>query len=136
MNRRQAREAAFEMIYELGYYDWEDIDGRIALAAECREYTADEYAVSAIHGVCEHRSDIDAAIAERTVGWKSDRLSRVSNAIMRLCTYELLYREDIPLSVSLNEAVELAKKFDHDNGLNFINGVLNAVAVSTGRREQ
>ena len=82
-----------------------------------------------------HIADIDRRIFLNTNGWKENRLSRVSLSIMRLCVYEMLYRPDVPFSVSINEAVELAKRYDHDKAPRFINGVLNAVAEQEGLKK-
>ena len=71
---------------------------------------------------------IDAIISECAVGWKLDRISGVSLAIMRLSIYEMVFATDVPVNVSLNEAIELAKKFDEDSAPSFINGILNKVA--------
>ena len=75
---------------------------------------------------------IDSKISENAKGWKLERLSKVSLAIMRICVYEMLFCEDIPFNISINEAVELAKKFDYDKAPSFINGVLNKVAENEG----
>ena len=78
----------------------------------------------------------DEKIADSVVGWKLERLSRVSQAIMRLAIYEMLYREDVSYNIAINEAVELAKKFDHDKAPGFINGVLNSVATKEGLKKE
>ena len=69
---------------------------------------------------------IDGVIGRHAKGWKTSRISKVSRSILRLCVYEMLY-EEIPYSVSINEAVELAKKFDDEKARPFINGILNSV---------
>ena len=61
-----------------------------------------------------------------------ERLSKVSRAIMRMCIYEMLYSDDVPASVAINEALEIAKIYDHDKAPSFINGVVNAVAKDKG----
>ena len=80
----------------------------------------------------EHLSELDELISAHAVGWKSERLSKVSRAIMRLCIYEMLYSDDVPASVAINEALEIAKIYDHDKAPSFINGVVNAVAKAKG----
>ena len=67
-------------------------------------------------------------------GWRSDRVSPVSRAIIRLATYEMLYLTDVPGRVSINEAIELAKKYDDEKSYSFVNGVLNAVAQELGKK--
>ena len=75
---------------------------------------------------------IDVIISGSSKGWKLERLSRVSLAIMRLAVYEMLWDEGIPFSVSINEAVELAKRYDDEKAPKFINGILNDIADKKG----
>jgi N utilization substance protein B len=71
---------------------------------------------------------LEGVIAKNLVGWKKERVSLVSMAILRLGAYEILYREDIPAKVSINECIELSKKYDDEKTYIFVNGVLNAIA--------
>ena len=80
-------------------------------------------------GACEHRTEIDAAIAENAKGWRIDRIAKMSLAVMRVAVYELLCT-DTPSSIVINEALEIDKIYDSDDSPAFINGVLNAVAKS------
>ena len=79
------------------------------------------------HGVCQNAEMLDGEIDKNAKGWKAARLSKVSRSILRLCIYEMLFVEDIPCLVSINEALELAKLYEDDKARPFINGVLNAV---------
>ena len=139
MKRREARELLFALIYETGFeYPFSDA-ARTAKyiydsAKEYRELEEDSYIREVYFDIWDKIPELDAVIGEHTVGWKQERLSRVSLAIMRLCVYELIYREDIAYNISINEAVELAKKYDHDKAPKFINGVLNAVADKLGKK--
>ena len=81
-----------------------------------------------LFGVSEKIAEIDAKIAGASEGWHVERMSRVTISIMRLCVYELFYEKTIPINVSLNEAVELAKKYDTDEAPAFVNGVLNRIS--------
>ena len=72
---------------------------------------------------------LDEAVEKNSTGWKKERISPVSMAILRLACYEIMFMEDIPARVSINEAVELAKKYDDEKSYSFVNGVLNAVAT-------
>ena len=141
MNRRQARETLLALIYEADFgTDAEnklpDSHALYERAAECREIEHDDYVESVFFDIGAKLPEIDEKIFAHTNGWKADRLSRVSLSIMRLCVYELMFRDDVPYSVSLNEAVELAKKFDHDKAPKFINGVLNAIAEQEGLKTE
>ena len=75
----------------------------------------------------EHLTEIDALLNRHAKGWRTDRLSRVSRAVLRLGTYEVVFAEKIPAPIAINEAVELAKKYDDPKARAFINGVLNAI---------
>ena len=76
----------------------------------------------------EHREEIDGFIEKYSRGWKQERISAVSRALMSLCIYEMLFRPDIPIRASLNEAIELVKKYDDEAAKNFVNGILDAVS--------
>ena len=127
MTRRQAREAVFELLFETEFTAERTPEETLALALEQREMAEDAYVRSAYLGAMEHRAVLDTLLGRYSNGWRTDRMSRGSRAVLRLGTYEMLYCDDIPSSVSLNEAVELAKKFDDPKARAFINGVLNSV---------
>ena len=74
--------------------------------------------------VLTHIEEIDALLNDKTVGWKTNRMNKVDLAILRLAVYEILYDEDIPESVAINEGVELAKKYSGDDGPAFVNSIL------------
>ena len=129
MNRREAREAALGLVFEKSFKLDESCEKLYAAAMENRELEDDAYARRVLDGIFEsgNLEKIDSLITECAKGWKLSRMSKVSLSIIRICVYEMLYEDDIPENVSLNEAVELAKKFDHDDAPAFVNGVLNAV---------
>lgn len=89
-----------------------------------------EYFLDVVQGVMDKREEIDGLIQNYARGWSLERMPKVDLAIMRLAIYELLFRKDIPWNVSINEAVELAKKYGGDQSKTFINGVLGKVAAS------
>ena len=127
LNRTMAREAVFSLLFETEFKQSEQRADIFALSSENREIEEDAYIRDAYFGVCEHLEEIDALINRHARGWKTSRISRVSRSIIRLCVFELLYCEDIPANVSINEAIELCKKFDEESARAFVNGVLNAV---------
>ena len=98
-----------------------------ATACEEEEIASNDFAKSLFLGACEHIEEIDAKINENLRSWSLSRVSRVSLAVMRICAYELMFT-DIPVSIAINEALEVDKKFDKDDAPSFINGVLNAIA--------
>ena len=95
----------------------------------------DEFVERIFFGTMAETETIDMKIEENSKGWKLDRISKVSLAIMRICVYEMLFCDDIPFNVSINEAVELAKKFDYDKAPSFVNGVLNRIAEVEGLKK-
>ena len=129
MTRRQAREAVFELLFETEFDTDRTPEEVLALAREDRDLEQDAYVEGAYLGAMAHRDVLDVLLSKFSNGWKTDRMSRVSRAVLRLCTYEMLYCNDIPTNVSLNEAVELAKKFDDPKARAFVNGVLNSIKV-------
>ena len=131
MRRSEAREYAFKLIYESDVQKDKDISDLIADTESEQEFSAGEYIRDMIFGVREKHEELDTLITENSRGWKLNRISMTSGAILRLAIYEMLYTE-IPFSVAINEAVELAKKYDHEKAPKFINGILNAVAEKAG----
>ncbi|AWI03785.1 transcription antitermination factor NusB [Clostridium drakei] len=86
-----------------------------------------EYVIRVLKGVQENKEAIDKKIENHLINWKLNRLSKLDIAILRVCTYEFLYEENIPKSVSINEAIELAKRYSGDKSAAFINGVLGSM---------
>lgn len=112
----------------------DDIQEQIALffseLEQPIEGSEKEYFLDIVQGVMEKKDEIDGLIQNHARGWSLDRMPKVDLAIMRLAIYELKFRQDIPWNVSINEAVELAKKYGGDQSKTFINGVLGKVAAS------
>ena len=130
ISRYKMREQAFILCFEMLFSDT-DIDELADNAGDARDEFLSDYAVSCAKGVKEHGEEIDARISENLkAGWKISRISKVSLALLRLAVYEMLYRDDVPVSVSINEAVELSKKYSTKDDTSFINGVLGAVSKS------
>jgi N utilization substance protein B len=95
---------------------------------------AKEFAKRLIAGVIEHRAEIDRAIEASAENWKLSRMAKVDLIILRLATYELLFCPDIPMNVSLDEAIEIGKRYGSDDSSSFINGVLDKVASAGGAK--
>ncbi|GAA1997598.1 transcription antitermination factor NusB [Nakamurella flavida] len=92
-----------------------------------------EYARELVRGVVAHQHRIDDLISEHAHGWTLDRMPAVDRAILRLATWELLYSDDVPAAVAVDEAVELAKTLSTDDSPRFVNGVLGQLMVIAGR---
>ncbi len=87
-----------------------------------------DFAETYLRNLIDHKKKIDNEIEKKLKGWTLNRLSKIDLAILRLGTYEILFEEEIPKNVSINEAVELAKKYSEEESKKFINGILDAIA--------
>lgn len=131
MKRREARETVFIMLFEQDFQQEVSVDELYAQAVEHYEVEgiAEEPYIKAVYyGVNEALPEIDALIKEASVKWDEKRISRISRAILRLAIYEMKYREDIPVNISANEAVELSKKYDEEKAFTFVNGIIRYVS--------
>ncbi|MBR2722174.1 MAG: transcription antitermination factor NusB [Clostridia bacterium] len=126
LSRKEARIEAFHLLFETEFQANADPCQVYSRSVENRELEENEYIREVYFGVREHLLEIDDIILRHAKGWRTERITPVSRSIMRLSIYEMLYMESIPVTVSLNEAVELVKKFDDEKMRAFVNGVLNA----------
>lgn len=128
MNRRKSREIATRLIFEISINKESYVD----IIENFRENTEEkiedidfEYVIRVLKGVSENEAQINETITKYLVKWKLERLPKMNLAILKMATYEILFDEDIPNKVTINEAIELAKRYGDDNAPSFINGVLN-----------
>ncbi len=107
-----------------------DRDDQINMALEDESLTENdrEYIKGIVYGVYEKIPVLDSIIEKKATGWKINRLSKIDLSVLRIGIYEILYRDDIPFSVSVNEAVELAKKYSNEDAGAFVNGLLAKVS--------
>ncbi|MBQ6819072.1 MAG: transcription antitermination factor NusB [Clostridia bacterium] len=127
MKRSEAREQAFILIFEKGFRD-DSVAEIIEAAVLARQLEENAFMHQLAEGTFEHIDEIDALIEKNCIGWKKDRISRVALAILRLCCFELKFCPDIPVGVSIDQAVELAKKYATPDDASYINGVLGSVS--------
>jgi N utilization substance protein B len=139
MNRRKSRELAMKLLFQMtmNKEDYKEVISN--LQENIEHYVKDveedidltdidmEYITRILKGVEENREIIDSEIEKYLLNWKLNRLSKVDITIMRICTYEMLFEVDIPNNASLNEALELAKKYSDEKSVSFINGVLDKI---------
>ena len=130
MTRRQAREQAFVLLFEKSFNPEASIDDFIELAKELRMLEDDDFALKLVHTACDNVEAIDGYISSNSRGWKINRIPRVSLAIIRLALAEILYFDEVPDGVAVNEAVVLAKKYSTPEDASFINGLLGTVVRS------
>ena len=126
MTRKQAREEAFILIFEKCFND-DTCESSLELAEQVREVKPDDYVREVFCGVYSHLDVTDGLISEFSNGWSIKRISKTSLSIMRLAIYEIKFMESIPVSVSINEAVELCKKYATESDASFVNGILSSV---------
>ncbi|MFC0299333.1 transcription antitermination factor NusB [Virgibacillus soli] len=125
MNRHKAREKAFQILFPLDINELEvkdEINNQ-----EDAELVSSEFLQELVKGVIQNKQAIDQYISESLKNWTIDRIATVEKTILRIATYEIIFREDIPVGVSINEAVELAKVFGDEKSSKFINGVLSNI---------
>ena len=127
--RSKARKRALDILYETDLRDTDPlatVGERVARA----DPPVPEYAVELVEGVTEHRARIDEIIASYAEGWTMERMPPIDRNVLRIGVYEMLWREDIPDVVAIDEAIELAKSLSTDDSPRFVNGVLARILRS------
>jgi transcription antitermination factor NusB len=153
MNRRKSRELVMKLLFQMtiNKEDFKDVISNLKENIEVdnieiiseetglpirKELTSEdidlkdvdmEYVIRVLKGVQENKDALDIEIEKYLKNWKLNRLSKIDITILRVCTYEFLYENEIPNNVSINEAVELAKRYSADKSASFINGVLGSM---------
>ena len=133
LNRRSSREAVLGLIFENEFGLYDDKTELYENAVAARGIEENEYIRTLYFGILEKQNELDAYIEKYAKGSTLARISKIAKAVMRISIYEMLYIDDIPASVSINEAVELAKQYDDDKTKAFVNGILNAVKEELGK---
>jgi N utilization substance protein B len=127
--RRESRELALQMLYALDSNS--SVGPREMLQMFREEHQVSDrlrlFAEELVQGVLQRRQEIDAAIKARSKNWSLNRMPKVDLNIMRLATYELMFRGDIPKKVSINEAIEIARRFGDKDSPAFVNGILDEI---------
>ena len=127
MKRKLAREEAFILIFEKNFNN-ESVEDILQLAYVVRYLKPDDYIKTVFKGVYENLETLDNIISENAIGWNISRISKTALSVLRLSIFEIKFIEDIPVSVSINEAVELCKKYATKEDASFVNGILSTVA--------
>jgi transcription antitermination protein NusB len=127
--RSKARKRAVDVLYESDLRDLPSVRtlaDRVALA----EPPVHDYTIELVEGVAEHRDRIDAILTDYADGWTVARMPDVDRAVLRVAVYEVLWRDEVPDAVAIDEAVELAKTLSTDDSPKFVNGVLGRIATN------
>ena len=127
-SRHELREAVFKILFQV---ENTDLDYRELLEFEVDDVSGSEYVTRTLDDIFAKKEQIDEIISNNLKGWKLERLSKMDRQILRISTYEILFT-DIPYKVSINEAVELSKKYsEKDESYKFINGVLKGIVENS-----
>ncbi len=133
--RRKSREAALQVLYQ---WDVTRRDREKGLSRFKEHFLPkeekDPFLEAIVQGVLDHRLEIDRLIERYSENWSLDRIASIDRTILRIAIFELLYREDIPPKVALNEAVDLGKRFGSENSGGFINGILDRILSEVVKR--
>ncbi len=126
--RRKAREMALRILFEaeVGKFNIEKVLERYISA--CSIKSISDFVQELINTVAGNKKEIDGIIQQHAIGWKLERMGSVDRNILRLAIAEMVYLESIPISVSINEAIELGKMYGDEQSARFLNGILGAVS--------
>jgi N utilization substance protein B len=131
--RRKSREIALQFFFA---HDFQERSCEMAvLQAELDEFCASfdagrkalPFARCLIEGICAHLEEIDSSITKHSHNWRVERMSLVDRNILRIAVFEMRYRADVPATVAINEALEIAKRYAEPDSVGFINGILDAI---------
>lgn len=132
MKRRELRENIFKLLFVSLFTDREEMPEQLRLYFEGRERLEDkdrEYMEEKVERILESAGETDGLLNQISRGWKTSRMNRVDLTILRLAVYEMRYDDSVPVSVAINEAVELGKRFGGEDSGSFINGILGKIAA-------
>ncbi len=141
MSRKAAREVAIHIVYDYGFNNEIGTEAlQYFLSNEFAESVSDDtdiysqvgkaqhsYITALVEGVTEKKEEIDELIKKYSVGWNLNRISRIAMAIMRVAVFECKYIDEVSEKIAINEAVEIAKKYDSAETVSFINGILGSI---------
>ncbi|MCX5863559.1 MAG: transcription antitermination factor NusB [Deltaproteobacteria bacterium] len=133
-NRRKARELALNALFQ-GEMTATSAVENFPLLCENFEINkkAIPYGRELVYGITDKRDDLDAKIEESAVNWRVSRMSVLDRNIIRLAAYEMMFKEDVPPRVAIDEAIELAKRYCGEDSPGFINGILDAILKNIGK---
>ena len=137
MTRREIRQTVFCLLYMNGFYEEDQLNDQLDLyfnADHEGEYSEEDekYIKEKLCNIISKAEELDGFIGESAKGWKISRLNKVDLCILRLAVYEMIYDEDVPYKVAINEAVDIAKQYGGEDSPAFINGILGKIASWKG----
>jgi N utilization substance protein B len=136
-SRRKSREQALQILYQVDGVD-ASIDQALDVFWDTEPADPDvvEFARILVRGVHKHKDQLDELIGAASINWKVVRMSYVDRNLLRVAVFEFLHMDDVPAMVSINEAIELGKRFGSNDSAAFINGILDKVARTLGMTEE
>lgn len=135
MLRSQVREEIFKIVFRAPFVEENEMEEQIAFSLEDLEGKSQEnrnYINDKVHSILEHMEEIDSKIESCCEGWNLNRIGKAEITIMRIAVYEILFEDEVPDKVAINEAVELAKTYCDEDAKGFVNAVLGKVVKSVG----
>ena len=132
MKRTELREHIFKLVFGVEFHPEEELEEQIQLYLEQKEIDGEqdrEYIAGKAQAIAAHIEEIDRLINQHSTGWKTKRMNKADLSVLRLAVYEMEMDADVPVSVAINEAVELAKRFGGEDSPSFINGILAKIAA-------
>ncbi len=139
MKRSELREHIFKLLFMSGFNTKQEMPAQVGLYLEGLADPEPKdlaYIEDKFYRIREKFRDIDRILNDTSKGWKTTRMNKVDLAVLRLAAYEILYDEDIPTSVAINEAVELSKRFGGEDSGSFTNGILGRIAASAAEAQK
>ena len=128
MKRREAREKILQLLYQIDLTKAEFEEVIHTMAEEVQLEGKDlDFITNRVQGVIQHTTEIDRMLTKYLKTWSIERLSNIDRVILRMSVYEIIHDPDVPVSVTINEAIELAKIYSTDESSKFINGVLGSL---------
>ncbi len=131
LTRREIRVKAFQTLYLMEFHDWtvsQAYQQILELEELEKETQPPAYLVDLLEGVCDHQVELDQTLNSHLDHWTVDRMDKVDALILRLGAYELLFNDDVPSQVTIDEMIEIAKTFSNDQSSKLINAVLDSIA--------
>ena len=135
MLRSQVREEIFKILFRAPFVEENEMEEQIAFSLEDLEGKSQEnrnYINDKVHSILEQMEEIDSEIESSCEGWNLNRIGKAEITIMRIAVYEILFEDEVPDKVAINEAVELAKTYCDEDAKGFVNAVLGKVVKSIG----
>lgn len=132
--RRKARETALQVLYKTDISEGRAGEGPLEFDSLVEGTEARRYCEALVSGISAKRDEIDAVIERHSENWTVERMAVVDRNVLRIAVYELMYSEDVPYKVAIDEAVELAKLYGTEESGAFINGIIDKVRKSLGKK--